>query len=193
MIAHRLDGDITQLVDHVVWMPAHLTSAGIGNRYKSNNKAISCIDFRGNRLVDKLALHSAAQSPEAKWGEVVVSSTKVAAKHALVSLGRVTFAATNHKVEAVGEDGVLRLKTVRDSQAAPERKPKAKKKDTAAPTVVETFTADEVNRLLEKVAGLCRDQKRFGRRRQGAKRTHAAPTASTRSLQASRSSSTTSQ
>ena len=66
MIAHRLDGDITQLANHVVWMPAHQSAAAIGSRYKRNNPAISCLDFRANRLVDKLALHFAAQSKGAK-------------------------------------------------------------------------------------------------------------------------------
>ena len=177
MIAHQLDGDITQLSSRVVWMPAHQTAAVIGTRLKSDNRTVTSLDFRANRLVDKLALHFAAQSQEAKWGEVMVSSTKAAAKHALMAFGKVTFEANNHKIEVVGDDGVKRHKTVRDSQSAPELKKKARKKETITPTVVETFTADEIKRLLEKLSSLDRDQKKFGRRKLGAKR--ATPVAST--------------
>ena len=102
MIAHQLDGDITQLTDHVVWMPAHQTAAAIGTRLKSDSRTITSLDFRANRLVDRLALHFATQSREAKWGEVMVSRTKAAAKHALMALGKVTLEASNHKVNVVG-------------------------------------------------------------------------------------------
>ena len=130
MIAHRLDGDITQLAGRVVWMPAHLAAAAISVRLKSDNRTITCLDFRANRLVDKLALHMATQSREAKWGEVMVSSSRAAAKHALTLLGQVTSAANNHKVNVVGEDGVTRVKTIRDSQDPGARKPAGKKKES---------------------------------------------------------------
>ena len=73
-------------------------------------------------------------------------------------------------MNVVSDDGVSRLKTVRDSQDAPAWKPKAKIKEKAAPKVIESFTPDEVDRLLEKVAQLGRDQRKFGRRRPNAKR-----------------------
>ena len=179
MIAHRLDGDISQLADHVAWMPAHQSAAAIGTRYKSNNRAVSCLDFRANRLVDKLALHCATQSKEAKWGEVMVCSTKAATKHSLKLLGKVTYEANNHAVIVTSEDGTTKAQVIRDSCSAPARRPKAIVERKAKEyTVTESFTTDEVERLLSKVCALGRDQKKFGRRKLGAKRA-TATTAST--------------
>ena len=81
MIARRFDGDVSKLGQHLVWMPAHQGQSAIGTRVKSNGRLMTSVDFRANRLVDKLALHFAPPSAGAAAGRKLVASTKIAASH----------------------------------------------------------------------------------------------------------------
>ena len=105
MMAASLDSDISVLREQVIWMPAHQTTAAIGSRIKSDGKEVSSLDWRANRLVDKLALFSAVQSLAARNVEELVHSAKAAARHALARLGQVTHEANNHKVQGYDENG----------------------------------------------------------------------------------------
>ena len=113
MITQALDGDVTKLADKLVWMPAHQGTSAIGYIIKSNGKRLSSIDYRANRLVDKLAAHYAKLSPKAKAGEKLVNDVKMAATSALATLGEITWAANNCKTK-------VRTKKVRPPQGSNE-------------------------------------------------------------------------
>ena len=116
----------------MVWRPAHQNAAAIGHRIKSNGKRLSCIDFRANRLVDKLAAHFAKPSLKAKEGEKLVNDIRVASTCALATLGQVTWAANNCPIEEENEEGVKITKIQRDSCDRPKTKTAKKRPDLKA-------------------------------------------------------------
>ena len=95
-------------------MPAHQSTAAIGNRIKSDGRMLNSVDFRANRLVDKLALHITENNIKARQMEKLVKEVRKAAKAAMATLGQVTWAANNCKL-TVTDDGNVRLKTCRGS------------------------------------------------------------------------------
>jgi hypothetical protein len=141
-IARALDGDLTTLerTNLLVWQPAHQTVQAIGQRHGSDGKKITTADWRANRLVDALAKQAAEQVRADKATRDLLQSGRAASLHAACTLGRITFAANNHKVETTGLDGVVHTVTQRDSQDAPPRrfKPAASGKEALPAVVRET-------------------------------------------------------
>ena len=153
LIAQALDQNVTKLADTLVWMPAHQGTGAIGSRYKSNGTRLSCIDFRANRLVDKLALYSTTQTEQARESEKLVNQVKGAAKVALATLGQVTWTANNCKTTEVDAEGVEKEKVSRDSGDAPPKDFGQKAKKAAAVKPVKDkeveYTVEEVEKHLE--------------------------------------------
>ena len=123
-IAGILDGDLTTLErsNLLVWQPAHQTIQAIRQRHGSDGRKITTTDWRANRLVDALAKQAAEQVRAQKATRNLLQSARAACQHAACTLGRVTFAANNHRVEELGEDGQMHTATKRDSQDAPARR-----------------------------------------------------------------------
>jgi hypothetical protein len=123
-IADILDGDLTTLerMNLLVWQPAHQKPQAVGQRHGSDGKKITMIDWRANRLVDALGKQAAEQVRATKVARDLVRSGREAVRHAACSLGQITFAANNHVVERLGEDGKMHTVTIRDSQDAPKKK-----------------------------------------------------------------------
>ena len=102
----------------VVWMPAHCTTAAIGNRLKSNGSYVTALDWRANRLVDRLAKLAAQEHCVPDAGVRLAVSAACAAEYYAASVGTINYAANNHSASVVGEDGRLRQVTLRDSVSA---------------------------------------------------------------------------
>ena len=88
---------------------------------KSNNRLMTSLDWRANRLADKLALFLNPPTPLEKAGEDLVKSAKAAAKYKLSLLGRVTHEANNYKCSTTDSEGVTHTVTMRDSVSKPEK------------------------------------------------------------------------
>lgn len=133
LIGIALDGDIQQLGDSstLVWVPAHTSPSSIGEAKRSDGARLTHIDWRANRLADGLAKQAAAMTqPPPAVLRLLVSAFE-AVRHAAKSLATVTYAANNHAVTIIAEDGSVTSKVVRDSMD----KPRARQKSTAvAPT-----------------------------------------------------------
>jgi len=116
-----MDTDIAELTTRgkLVWMPAHLNAAMIGERKLSNGQRLSTIDWRANRLADALAKLAAKERQLPKASLRLIVSGTAAVKHAAMLLGRVTHAANNHLVTSIGRDGELHTKVTRDASQAP--------------------------------------------------------------------------
>jgi len=116
-IFYFLDGTAHELTDQgkLVWMPAHLNAAAIGEKKLSDGSRLSAIDWRSNRLADALAKSAACRRALPEDIEKLLNSAAVAVRHAATSLGRVTHAANNHAVTTVGEDGSSCTKHMRDA------------------------------------------------------------------------------
>jgi hypothetical protein len=114
-------------------MPAHQSLSAIGERQLSNNKLLTVIDWRANRLVDALAKMAAARMRAPQGLRALLESGSLAAKHAAALLGVVTHAANNHKVPHMRPDGTLVTKTLRDAQQ-PERKCRKRRESPKPPT-----------------------------------------------------------
>ena len=102
----------------VIWMPAHCTTAAIGNRIKSDGKFVSGIDWRANRLVDRLAKLAATMHCVPDAAAKVARSAALAAEYFAASVGTITFAANNHKVDETRADGSTHTVTLRDTMSA---------------------------------------------------------------------------
>lgn len=125
-ISHVLDGDLSALerTNLLVWQPAHQSEQSIGQKRGSDGKKTTAVDWRANRLVDALAKSAAETVRAGKPTRYLLRSARVTCLHAACTLGRVTHAANNHKVDEVDEKGNTRTVTKRDSMDAPPRKPK---------------------------------------------------------------------
>lgn len=166
MLSQALDGDVTKLADTLTWMPAHQNTAAIGNRYRSDGRRLSSIDYRANRLVDKLATHFIKPEAQTRKGEKLYADVRAASITALATLGEVTWAANNCSIECIDENGNKVTKICRDSSSKPiKRSAKAKgepmdeksrnraaKKDGKA---TEDFTDKELKAALNR----CRKRK----------------------------------
>ena len=120
-IAHTLDGDIGQLVSSgaLVWFPAHLTWRAVGEVKGSNGARMGPVDWRANRLADRLAK---AVARDAQWSKHTVrlcESSDAATAHAAALLGVVTRAANAHQRDVPEEGGGTRTVTMRDSVSKP--------------------------------------------------------------------------
>ena len=89
MIAHRVEGDIVSLVSsqRLVWLPAHQTTGAIMNRWLSNGKRFSVVDWRANRLADAVAKMMANDAAPANSSMKTVKSGIAACRHAAAVLG----------------------------------------------------------------------------------------------------------
>jgi hypothetical protein len=145
-IADILDGDLTTLerMNLLVWQPAHQTVQAIGQRHGSDGRKITTIDWRANRLADALAKQGAEQVRATKEARNLIKSGREAVRHAACNLGQITFAANNHKVERLGEDGKMHTATLRDSQDAHKKKHAANAE--AVSTVPKTVAVKAVKR-----------------------------------------------
>ena len=96
-------------------MPAHQSKSAIGNRCKSDGRRINCIDYKANRLVDKLATHGYERNKRVEEGQKLIKAIKTAAKVALATLGQVTWCANNCSMTIVKDNGEEVIKICRDS------------------------------------------------------------------------------
>jgi len=120
-IAGTLDGSLAALANHerLVWMPAHTTLKTIGELKLSNGQRLSPVDWRANRLVDKLAKDEASRGLAPLAITRALTNGTALVKHAAITLGRVTHAANNHTVVELDSGGKEVKKTFRDSCDAP--------------------------------------------------------------------------
>jgi hypothetical protein len=188
-VANILDGDLTALerTNLLVWQPAHQTTQAIGQRHGSDGKKITTIDWRANRLVDPLAKQAAGQVRATKEARNLVQSCREAVRHAACCLGQVTFAANNHKVERVGDDGELHTVTLRDSQDVPKKKHIASEKvGKSAPKAVAEKTVKQAKKAARHLDLHCQappSKKRLTEARYRAERAEAARNALQRNLE----------
>ncbi len=133
-IAESMDVNVSELVvgGKLVWFPAHLTHKAIGEAKGSNGRRLSAVDWRANRLVDKLAKAAAMALQHSKHILGLLPSAEAAAAHATCLLGIVTHRANNHEVTTTDKDGRTLAKTLRDSTD----RPKAKRATSEPPAVV---------------------------------------------------------
>ena len=182
LIAGALEGDVGKLAEKLVWMPAHQTRTAIGNRFRSDGRRISCVDFRANRLVDKLAAFRHEKNIEADKGKKLLQLIRSAAKTSLAVLGQVTWAANNCEQKVTGEDGAEKKKVYRDSTSRPNKsgqsRRKAESSDAKEKEVKEsseTFSVREIQRIKQ---AWRRKQNRTARQPSGKKKNKLAPTLS---------------
>ena len=119
MIAHHVDDDIASLVSsqRLVWLPAHQTTGAIMNRWLSNGKRFSVVDWRANRLADAVAKMMANDAAPASSSVNIVKSGIAACRHAAAVLGLVTHTANNFVVANDVDSASGRTKRIRDAQA----------------------------------------------------------------------------
>ena len=164
----RLEGNGIRLI----WLPAHQTAAAIGHRVLSNGREMSAMDWRANRLVDKLAQKVALGCISSQDAVKLTSSMRVAARHAFALLGVVTHAANNHKIQEADRNGVVRTVTKRDAQdppaatAASRRAARLARDERARSQLAKAWVDDKKNtlqpRLLEAPAVTYRRRRRTG-------------------------------
>ena len=119
IISEHIDGQLDLLRKRLIWLPAHQTATAIGHRILSNGREMTAMDWRANRLVDKLAQKVAWGCISSHDAVKLTTSMRVAARHACALLGVVTHAANNHKVVEADRNGVMRTVTKRDAQEPP--------------------------------------------------------------------------
>ena len=96
-ISAALEGSFEEFVasEKLVWMPAHQTIQGVGERRKSDGSKLTMVDCRANRLVEALA----KIGPE-RWqtdGSIwkMVDAATALLKHRAAQLGAITHIANN--------------------------------------------------------------------------------------------------
>ena len=119
-----MDGDITSLHTNnlLVWQPAHQSVLSIGQRKGSDGHKVSTKDWRANRLVDAIAKQGAEMFRASIATRALVASARMANIHAACNLGRITFAANNHRVDSMDEFGNTVTTICRDSRACSKKK-----------------------------------------------------------------------
>jgi hypothetical protein len=117
MIAPILDGAGThELVNkRVVWMPSHCTTASIGTTVKSNGRTVTAMDWRANRLVDKLAKNAARAHCVPDLAVNTFEQALCAAEYYAALAGTVTYAGNHFAVDVVRRNGTIGRSIVRDS------------------------------------------------------------------------------
>ena len=81
-------------------MPAHLEYAHIGSTTRSDNRPVTAIDFRGNRLVYFLAKWVAGRMRAPKPVRNFIESAEAMFAHSASLLGTFTHAASNYSLYA---------------------------------------------------------------------------------------------
>ena len=129
MIAETIGTDIASLMhnDLLVWLPAHKSLNAVGEVKGSNGKRLSIVDWRANRLVDKLAKAAAVAQQASKHIRELLPSADAAVAHAACLLGIVTHAANNCEITTTDDAGKVTASVARDSSD----KPKAKRAGSA--------------------------------------------------------------
>ena len=131
LIADTIDLDISALLlgNKLAWVPAHQTLKAVGEVKLSNGCRLSIVDWRANRLVDKLAKVAAEELQRPRSTLQLLASAEAASAHAACLLGIVTFAANNCIEETCNADGTIARKVLRDSAD----RPRAKRARSAPP------------------------------------------------------------
>lgn len=134
-IGQTLGADISTLMATgvLVWVPAHLNHGAVGEVRLSSGLRLTSVDWRANRLVDKLAKVAAGAATEPKHVTDLVASFEAATVYAAALLGVVTHAANNCVVEEMDEGGKLVTRTRRDSVEKPKEKRTRKELMSAHP------------------------------------------------------------
>ena len=129
IIAEAVGNDIASLMhsDLLVWFPAHKSLSAVGELKGSNGKRLTIVDWRANRLVDKLAKAAADAQQASKHIRELLPSADAAVAHAACLLGTVTHAANNCEITATDDAGRVTTTVARDSSD----KPKAKRAGSA--------------------------------------------------------------
>ena len=132
-IADTMGSDVSERLvnDKLVWFPAHLTHKAIGQAKGSNGCRLSAVDWRANRLVDKLAKVAAKALQFSKHVLNLLPSAVAASAHAACLLGVVTHKANNLEVSSTNAVGKTVTRTLRDST----ERPKAKRTSSEPPPV----------------------------------------------------------
>ena len=120
-IAAAVGGDIKVLAkdDRLTWFPAHKSYAAVGHLKGSNGVRLSPVDWRANRLVDKLAKLAAGSLQFSEHITKLVPSAEAAAAHAACLLGIVTHSANNFEHTVIGDGGKETVTILRDSVDRP--------------------------------------------------------------------------
>ena len=135
LIAGAIGKDVSSLMTEglLVLVPAHLAHSAVGEAKLSDGTRLTAVDWRSNRLVDKLAKIAAGANCEPKSITELVVSLEAATSHAAALLGIVTHAANNHKIKVTNEQGQEVVRTVRDSVDKPKGKRPPPAKAAQAP------------------------------------------------------------
>ena len=123
-IAATLESDFDHFVcQKLIWLPAHQTTAMVGEARRSDGHKLTMTNWRANRLVDALA-----KGAEARWyiHNTVVNKPKAAknlVRWRAAQLGMVTHMANNWSDLSTGRKGETVTKLHRDSSERPKRAP----------------------------------------------------------------------
>ena len=116
-ILQACDGDTSRVIkNHCLnWMPAHTSAANATERKMASGKEVSIIDWRANTLADHLARNAAESSAPPKRTVRLVKDAVEMVKCAAAKLGMITWAANNHEVVEIQQDGSTKKVLKRDS------------------------------------------------------------------------------
>ena len=89
---------------------------------KSNGKALTCLEWRANRLVDAVAKNESARGQAPQASVDLVTSATALVQHTAAQLGAATHFANNHVTSVMLENGKIVNKTIRDVQDPPVKK-----------------------------------------------------------------------
>jgi len=116
LIGGCLDGTTWRdAAEMMTWMPAHGSKAVIGIALKSNNEAVTAIDWRANRLADALAKAAASRFRIPGNARRAIATALRTYEQAAAVAGIVTHAANNHHVSATAQDGTYVHRRLRDA------------------------------------------------------------------------------
>jgi hypothetical protein len=117
MIAEAVDDDVATLISakRLTWMPAHKSLAAAGHMLKSNNRPVTAIEWRANRLADVLAKSAAGEEIGCFAASRLLGTAEALVKHEAALAGAVTYAANHQLVSVLSPEGRLVNKTLRDS------------------------------------------------------------------------------
>jgi len=98
------------------WMPAHTSHAAVGVATRSDGRPVSYLDWRSNRLVDKVAKAAAARGRAPLAQRRLVAEAHQAVEFSAALLGLTTHAANNYLTTEWRADGSAHSLVRRDSQ-----------------------------------------------------------------------------
>ena len=94
---------------------------------------LTVIDWRANRLVDKLAKDAASFHALTPQATALINTVAKLTQHSFAQLAQVTHAANHHTVVRVSEDGIATTHVIRDPMPRPRFSRIAKKRMRAPP------------------------------------------------------------